>query len=49
MEIHIEDSGGVFGGMGEVGYPSVPAAIANAVFNATGKRLRSFPLRLEGA
>lgn len=49
MEIHIEDSGGVFGGMGEVGYPSVPAAIANAVFAATGKRLRSFPLRLEDA
>lgn len=46
MEIHIEDSGGVFGGMGEVGYPSVPAAIANAVFAATGRRLRSFPLRL---
>lgn len=46
MEIFIEDSGGAFGGMGEVGYPSVPAAIANAVFAATGKRVRKFPIRI---
>ncbi|MEQ1936100.1 MAG: molybdopterin cofactor-binding domain-containing protein, partial [Fimbriimonadaceae bacterium] len=47
MEIFIEDSGGNFGGMGEVGYPSAPAAIANAVFAATGKRVRQFPIKLE--
>ncbi len=47
MEIFIEDSGGNFGGMGEVGYPSVPAAIANAVFAATGKRVRQFPIKVE--
>ncbi len=31
-------------GIGEIGIVGVPAAIANAVFNATGKRLRDLPL-----
>ena len=31
-------------GLGEIGIVGVPAAIANAVFNATGKRLRELPL-----
>jgi xanthine dehydrogenase YagR molybdenum-binding subunit len=31
-------------GIGEIGITGVSAAIANAVFNATGKRLRSLPL-----
>ncbi|MBD2772742.1 xanthine dehydrogenase family protein molybdopterin-binding subunit [Iningainema tapete] len=31
-------------GIGELGITSVAAAIANAVFNATGKRLRDLPL-----
>ena len=34
------------GGMGEVGYPSVPPALANAVFAATGKRVRKFPIKI---
>ena len=31
-------------GLGEIGIVGVPAAIGNAVFNATGKRLRELPL-----
>ena len=31
-------------GVGEIGTVGVPAAIGNAVFNATGKRLRDLPL-----
>lgn len=31
-------------GIGEVGIVGVAAAIANAVFNATGKRIRELPI-----
>ena len=31
-------------GMGELGMVGVPAAIANAVFHATGKRVRDLPI-----
>ena len=31
-------------GVGEIGITGIPAAIANAVFNATGKRIRDFPI-----
>src|SRR5206468_65008 len=34
-------------GVGEIGVVGVPAAIANAVFHATGKRVRSFPITLD--
>jgi xanthine dehydrogenase YagR molybdenum-binding subunit len=34
-------------GIGEIGTCGVPAAIANAVFHATGKRLRNLPIRVE--
>jgi xanthine dehydrogenase YagR molybdenum-binding subunit len=34
-------------GIGEIGTCGVPAAIANAVFHATGKRLRDLPITLE--
>ena len=31
-------------GMGEVGMIGIPAAIANAVFHATGRRIRDLPI-----
>ncbi|MBO0680372.1 xanthine dehydrogenase family protein molybdopterin-binding subunit [Mycolicibacterium sp. S2-37] len=34
-------------GIGEIGTCGVPAAIANAVFHATGRRLRDLPITLE--
>lgn len=33
------------GGMGEVGYPSVGPAVANAIFAATGRRVTRLPIR----
>jgi len=47
IDVHIIESGGEPGGMGEVGYPSVMPAVANAVFAATGKRVRKFPIKIE--
>ena len=34
-------------GAGEIGVTGIPAAIANAVFNATGQRVRDFPITLD--
>lgn len=34
-------------GIGEVGIVGMNAAVANAVFNATGKRIRDLPIRIE--
>ena len=34
-------------GVGEIGITGVGAAVANAVFNATGKRVRDLPVTLD--
>ena len=34
-------------GLGEIGIVATPAAIANAVFHATGKRIRSLPITID--
>jgi len=34
-------------GVGEVGLVGVPAAIANAVHHATGRRIRSLPITID--
>ncbi|MBV8522566.1 MAG: xanthine dehydrogenase family protein molybdopterin-binding subunit, partial [Acetobacteraceae bacterium] len=44
VEVHIVKSAEPPGGMGETGTSAVVPAIANAVFAATGKRLRKMPV-----
>ena len=34
-------------GLGEIGIIGVNAAIANAIFQATGRRIRDLPIRLD--
>jgi CO/xanthine dehydrogenase Mo-binding subunit len=34
-------------GVGEVGFVGVPAAVANAVYHATGRRIRSLPITID--
>lgn len=46
IEVHIVDSNESPSGVGEPGVPPLAPALGNAVFAATGKRLRSLPLRL---
>jgi isoquinoline 1-oxidoreductase beta subunit len=46
VETHIVSSAEKPGGVGEPGVAPIAPAVANAVFAATGKRLRRLPLRL---
>jgi CO/xanthine dehydrogenase Mo-binding subunit len=46
IDVHIMDSDAEPGGVGEPGTPPIAPAVANAVFVATGQRLRELPLRL---
>jgi isoquinoline 1-oxidoreductase beta subunit len=46
VEVIIVDSGTEPTGVGEPGLPPIAPAVANAVFAATGQRLRSLPLKL---
>jgi isoquinoline 1-oxidoreductase beta subunit len=44
VEVHIVDSREPPGGIGETGVSAIPPAVVNAIFAATGKRLRSLPV-----
>lgn len=46
IEVHIVASQEKMGGAGEPGVAPISAAVANAVFAATGKRIRSLPISL---
>jgi isoquinoline 1-oxidoreductase beta subunit len=47
VEVYIVESDQRPTGMGEMGVPPIAPAVANAVFAATGKRIRHIPIRPE--
>jgi isoquinoline 1-oxidoreductase beta subunit len=47
IEVHIVPSHEAPGGVGEPPVPSIAPAVANAIFAATGKRLRRLPFQTE--
>jgi len=45
IDVHLVPSGGkIWGGAGEPATPPIAAAVANAIFAATGRRIRSLPI-----
>ena len=49
IEVHIVQSEEKSGGIGEPGVPCAAPAVANAIFAATGKRIRKLPIRMSEA
>jgi isoquinoline 1-oxidoreductase subunit beta len=49
IEIHIMDNEEKAGGVGEPGLPPFTAALTNAIFDLTGKRIRKVPFKLDEA
>ena len=45
IETHIINGGGAVGGAGEAATPAIAPALANAVFDATGVRIRELPMK----
>ncbi len=45
IETHIINSGESIGGAGEPGTPAIAPALANAIYNATGIRIRELPIK----
>jgi isoquinoline 1-oxidoreductase beta subunit len=49
IEVHVVRSDEKPGGIGEPGVPCAAPAVANAIFAATGKRVRKLPIRMSEA
>jgi isoquinoline 1-oxidoreductase beta subunit len=47
VEVYIVESDRAPSGMGEMGVPPIAPAVANAIYAATGKRIRHIPIRPE--
>lgn len=47
IDVHLLPSAAPPGGMGEPPLPGVAAAVVNAVYAATGRRIRRIPIRQE--
>lgn len=45
IQVRVLEGGGPIRGVGEPGTPPAAPALANAIFNATGQRIRELPLR----
>jgi isoquinoline 1-oxidoreductase beta subunit len=45
VEVYVVESDQLPSGIGEMGVPPVAPATANAVYAATGKRIRHIPIR----
>ena len=46
IETYVINSGASLGGAGEPGTPAIAPAVANAIFDATGIRIRELPIKL---
>lgn len=46
-DVHIMETDADAGGMGEPGFPAFAPALANAIFDLTGKRIRKLPFDLQ--
>jgi isoquinoline 1-oxidoreductase subunit beta len=48
IEVYLVNSGAPPGGVGEAGTAAIAPALTNAIFAATGKRIRKLPVNLNG-
>jgi isoquinoline 1-oxidoreductase beta subunit len=49
IEVHVVKNNEKSGGIGEPGVPCTAPAVTNAIFAATGKRIRKLPIRMSEA